>query len=260
MRINKTNSPMLGLLKWHERLAASPLAKTIVARSENAQKVMAVIDYQWPRLVHLFSKRIDIVSHPFMTAAFANADKIGGKENIELLLNDGPLSGTLVAGKYVTFYSFDVRDDWNESVIICFYGDLLAFVSMNSAKIFYADPRQEGVELKTYQEVFRQIQIAPYVFNLFKKYADVETIDAKMGKKVAIPDTKDKLLVEFDLPMTYTDCSWFREIVRKEGFMVSGHFRLQWYPSRGEHRLIYIEPFQKHGYTRRAKIDRQAEQ
>ena len=33
--------------------------------------------------------------------------------------------------------------------------------------------------------------------------------------------------------------------------MVRGHFRLQ--PYKDGHRLIYIEPFQKHGYTRRAK-------
>ena len=249
---------MLGLLKWQERLSACPLAGEIVIRSENGVKVLSgAFDYQWPRLVHLFSKRIDIASYPFMTAAYTNADKIGGKENIELLLNDGPLSGTLIVGKYVTFYSFDVRDDWNESVMLCFYGDLLTLALMNSKKAFYADPRQEGVDLETYRELFRQMQHAPFVFNLFKKYAEVETVDAEMGKKVAIPDTKDKLLWEFDMPATYTDCSWFREIVRREGFMVSGHFRLQWYPSKGQHRLIYIEPFQKHGYTRRAKIELQ---
>ena len=78
-----------------------------------------------------------------------------------------------------------------------------------------------------------------------------------MGKKVEIPDSKEKLLWEFDMPATYIDCSWFREIVRREGFMVRGHFRLQPYKKNGEwtKKLIYIEPFQKHGYTRRAKID-----
>ena len=98
------------------------------------------------------------------------------------------------------------------------------------------------------------------LFIAFRRYADVDTVDAKPFKKVPIPeveDDKDKtLLVDSTLPVKYYDCSWFRTIVRKEGFMVRGHFRMQ--PFKNEKRewdykLIYIEPFQKHGYTRTAK-------
>lgn len=260
MRINRNNYPMLDLLKWHERLLASPLAKKMAAWDEKgARRAMGAIDHHWPRLVYLFGKRIDIASDQFMKAAFMNGEKIGSKENIEMLYDNGPLSGTLIMGKYVTFYSFDVHEDWNESVLICFYENVLAVAVMNSAKAFYFDPRKEGVGLAEYQELFREIQIGPILFNLFKKYAEVETVEAQMGKKVEIPETSENLLVEFDMPMTYTDCSWFREIIRKEGFLVRGHFRLQPYKKDGEwtKKLIYIEPFQKHGYTRKAKIDRQ---
>ena len=259
MRINKTNYPMLELLKWHDRLSACPLAKEIIIRGEKGAQALNGINYHWPRLVHLFNKRIDIISRPFCVAAWANSEKICAKENIEALFGDEPLSGTIITRKWVTFYSFDVRDDRNESCIIIFCNHILSLVLLNSFKVFYADPNGDGWDAEVYKEIYKQLQYSPIIYALFKKYAEVEVVDAKMGKKVDIPDSKEKLLWEFDMPATYVDCSWFREIVRKEGFMVRGHFRLQPYKKGGEwtKKLIYIEPFQKHGYTRRAKIELQ---
>ena len=52
------------------------------------------------------------------------------------------------------------------------------------------------------------------------------------------------------------DSRWFTTICRDEGFLVSGHFRLQNVKENGEwtKRLIYINPYAKKGYHRLAPI------
>ena len=47
---------------------------------------------------------------------------------------------------------------------------------------------------------------------------------------------------------------YYTTIIRSEGFGVKGHFRMQACGrNHREHRLVYIKPFEKKGYTRRAK-------
>jgi hypothetical protein len=93
-----------------------------------------------------------------------------------------------------------------------------------------------------------------FAISMFKKYADVETkvIDGQSKLK----DNKDKFINDLKLPITYLDSKWFTNIVRSDGFMVSGHFRLQPKKSNGEwtKELIWIEEFEKTGYTSNAKI------
>ena len=51
-----------------------------------------------------------------------------------------------------------------------------------------------------------------------------------------------------------TDCTWFTEYTREEGFSVRGFWRLQACgPNYSEHKLIYINSFEKQGYHRRAR-------
>lgn len=60
-----------------------------------------------------------------------------------------------------------------------------------------------------------------------------------------------KVVNRLDVPITIVTSKWNITVIRNEGFTVSGHFRLQ--PTKQGHKMIYIEPFQKHGYIRRAK-------
>lgn len=210
----------------------------------------------------IYAQNITIMSKEFMVSAWRNKDKVMTPQTM-VELTKTPQMGVVVFDGFVVLYHFAYggKDADGQDLIgwgcVAFNGKNL--ISIHTGLGGYLAPR-DYKKLMGIEVDLQTFEIWIMVALLFKKYAEVETVEAKMGQKVAIPDTKDKLLWEFDMPATYVDCSWFREIVRKEGFMVSGHFRLQWYPSRGEHRLIYIEPFQKHGYTRRAKIDRQAEQ
>jgi hypothetical protein len=93
-------------------------------------------------------------------------------------------------------------------------------------------------------------------FLLFKTYADIEykLIDGiKQKKSIA---NGEKIINDTELPIEYIDSTWFVTLIHTEGFKVSGHFRLQPYgKGLGKRKLIYINEFEKTGYTRKAIID-----
>jgi hypothetical protein len=52
------------------------------------------------------------------------------------------------------------------------------------------------------------------------------------------------------------DSTWFTQLVISNAFNVRGHFRLQpCGPELKERKLIWIQDFQKSGYTRKAKVE-----
>lgn len=89
----------------------------------------------------------------------------------------------------------------------------------------------------------------------FKKLGEIETIHVSSGVRRVIPNNDDSVVVnKMPFQINVIDSSWLRTIVRAEGFSVRGHFRLQPYGvGRCGRRLIYIKPFQKHGYVRTAR-------
>lgn len=60
-----------------------------------------------------------------------------------------------------------------------------------------------------------------------------------------------KFINSLFMPVTVVNSRWNVTSIRNEGFDVSGHFRLQ--PTKDGHKMIFINPFRKHGYIRRAK-------
>lgn len=92
----------------------------------------------------------------------------------------------------------------------------------------------------------------------FKKYASVDLVFVEKGKKkkTSIADN-GKIVNDTGVDVILLDSTWFREIIRNEGFIVRGHFCLQPYKDENgkwTRKLIYINEFEKHGYHRRAKI------
>lgn len=92
----------------------------------------------------------------------------------------------------------------------------------------------------------------------FKKYGniDLELLPAKRTtRKSQLIGEKVNNFMGIDVQVL--DSRWFTTICRDEGFLVSGHFRLQ--PCKDEQgewtrKLIYINPYAKHGYHRLAPI------
>jgi hypothetical protein len=74
------------------------------------------------------------------------------------------------------------------------------------------------------------------------------------GKSYGTKKQADALCNDVNVPVTIVNSNWNITSIRTEGFGVSGHFRLQpCGPGLNTTKMILIEPFQKHGYTRKAK-------
>lgn len=64
-----------------------------------------------------------------------------------------------------------------------------------------------------------------------------------------------KIVNSLVMPVTVVTSKWNVTSIRTEGFEVSGHFRLQ--PYKDGPKMIFIDPFMKKGYVRRAKSENQ---
>lgn len=88
----------------------------------------------------------------------------------------------------------------------------------------------------------------------FLQYADTEKVILENGQKKKV--LGETVVNSTGVRIKYIDSRWVREIVRLEGFQVRGHFRMQRYgKNNAERKLIYINPFEKKGYHRRALKD-----
>jgi hypothetical protein len=87
----------------------------------------------------------------------------------------------------------------------------------------------------------------------FYYFAENETRIVNPGKSYGTKKQPDALDNSTDIPVTIINSNWNVTSIRLDGFDVSGHLRLQpCGPSSKERKLIFIEPFKKHGYVRKA--------
>lgn len=96
------------------------------------------------------------------------------------------------------------------------------------------------------------------MYLIFKKYSDVEL--EVVSREATVKRSRilrDKVNNFMGINVTILDSNWFTTICRDEGFAVSGHFRLQPCKQNGEwtRKLIYINPYTKHGYHRKARME-----
>ena len=97
-----------------------------------------------------------------------------------------------------------------------------------------------------------------YSVLLFKKYGQMEVETVAANKTLPRSQILGEKVNNFmGIDVKVLDSRWFTTICRDEGFLVSGHFRLQ--PCKDEQgewtrKLIYINPYAKHGYHRLAPI------
>ena len=131
-------------------------------------------------------------------------------------------------------------------------GEILALIDENNEISYLGkDMPEHDLSLSRFAYIF-------FSFLIFKKYASVDLVFVEKGKKkkTSIADN-GKIVNDTGVDVILLDSTWFREIIRNEGFKVRGHFRLQPYKDENgkwTRKLIYINEFEKHGYHRRAKI------
>jgi hypothetical protein len=102
------------------------------------------------------------------------------------------------------------------------------------------------------------IIIALQNFILFCHFADLDVrLVARPGSREARKqsDDKDAFVNDTHFNVRRLTVSYYTTICRDESFGVRGHFRMQPFGTgRAERKLIYISPFTKNGYHRRAEL------
>jgi hypothetical protein len=119
------------------------------------------------------------------------------------------------------------------------------YVRRDTGEQFDQDCRKDTMEIET----------MIYKLLCFIYLSENEEVIVPPGVKVG---TKKKGFVNNELkdPLTVVTSKWNVTSVRTEGFTVDAHFALRWTgPGRTIPRMVLIEPFQKHGYVRRAKSE-----
>ena len=92
-----------------------------------------------------------------------------------------------------------------------------------------------------------------------RQWTDIEISEIQTKQKKEVKSKKrTEIVIEDGISYFTFDSKWFTEICNNNEFIVSGHFRLQPYGD-GSRRLIWINEFKKHGYHRKALIERAGE-
>lgn len=109
--------------------------------------------------------------------------------------------------------------------------------------------RIKNLEGDTYQNSHFVLMEDIRVLLLFIKYAEIEVKFVNANSKVK--DINCKYVNDTRSDIQILDSTWFTTLVHSEAFKVRGHFRLQ--PYKDSKKLIWINEFQKNGYTRNFK-------
>lgn len=163
--------------------------------------------------------------------------------NKSFLLPDGSIlkiskSGDLMRLGYI-FYSKQLQVGWHfwkadlkqgES----FFGDKEVFMAMFNYSV-------DIIEHKAFA-------LLCFVF-----LSDVITKEISPNSKSGTQKS-GRVLNDTSHKFIYVNNDWNTVYVRSSGFTVSGHFALRWIgKGRNERRIVFIEPYQKKGYTRTVK-------
>lgn len=102
------------------------------------------------------------------------------------------------------------------------------------------------------------VAIEEFIYKLmcFFYLTENDELQIQSGKKYGSKKSPDNMLNDFKFPVTVVNSRWNITTIRTEGFTVSGHFRLQ--PCGIgfiDRKIIFIEPFEKQGYVRKAKSE-----
>jgi len=207
-------------------------------------------------------KRITFVSKAFHNSFQDAMPKIHGlwKDVVTNDIGDIDISGTYIIGDIVYFIKYKVQEgvDFEESFLLAFYKGVYPIFFLERgehiSEFIWVSNASDNAALSDPLEFVSAHLIQTVLLEMFKTYASVETkfVPAKSksisGAKYYKNDT--------NLDVTYLTSKWFTNLVRSEGFSVRGHFRMQPKKVNGEwtKELIWIESFEKTGYTHKAQI------
>lgn len=219
-----------------------------------------------------FKKNIFFISDPFITAVNSSSEALNKalkKDSKYVNENLKYNTGVCLRKHTAIFYHYDI-DKQKYTAVAFHHNELLMAISHDCIMpIDYEnDIEREILEdlieyrvyisniLRNRSDLVNDIMLelgAMLLIMLFRTFADHEVkvvpgkVTAKLNETQYTNTNKTSILV--------LDSSWYTSLVRTEGFMVTGHLRMQACGKNlSERRLVYIDSFQKYGYVRKAKM------
>jgi hypothetical protein len=266
-KISNRNYPVLDML-YKGKLENMPIPESDIDTFFE-ESLFDIANFFWVLHRDDFMKEINVISKKFLEASIIAGDKLLDlhKKNAEESDSDLHISGTYIIGDsvcmlYYTTIKKENKISLNEVIYFQFTKlGLPACIYIRSPKNDVSIEWVSSVVPSQYAEGFAFGSIAScIVFYMFKRYAQVETKTIFPNSKVK--DFHCKYVNDTRLKLTYLDSKWFTNLVKSEGFSVRGHFRLQPKKKNGEwtKELIWINDFEKTGYTAPARMIKNVEQ
>ncbi|WP_294203073.1 hypothetical protein [uncultured Chryseobacterium sp.] len=120
-------------------------------------------------------------------------------------------------------------------------------------EVFYID-RKTGERCSHFEHPNVK-SIEDFIFRLmcFIHLTENDEVILKPKEKYGTKKT-EKLINILPFPITIINSRWNTTTIRTEGFSVRGHFAIRWTgEGRSVAKIVFIEPFEKTGYIRKAK-------
>lgn len=253
MRFSERNYPILHTLRFPYMGDAQNQIGVYDCDKDNISIVKVELPKMWIPYRQFFIKEIDYMSKSFFEA-FISAQKsfIGMKL-------DEVVSGTLLLPfdhTAICYYIDMPNNNWKFFEVR--FDNQLHLMANSESEYGFETSYQKQPDGTLIENAFATV----VGYHLFKKYAKVEVKEvanhSKFTDKTAINPEFSKVMNDTSFDITMMDSTWFTTIVRNERFKVRGHFRLQPKKKDGEwtKELIYINEYQKNGYHRQAKIEK----
>ena len=224
----------------HRQEALFNIVKSLAPKWETIRKSFAHFEY---------------LSAAFRDAVYSSAQTLLKDKTEEIVSQH--IAGTMLLPGGVS-YSYDMKPG-SRTILVLNASDTMLIYADSEDDIVFASSVLDGKNPGMTQQDFaiRAMQFI-YAFHLFKKYA-------KFEQKVLYPNQSDRNNREYRTSVknhgkhkiAMYDQTYYTRIIVSGGFTVSGHFRLQ--PKKIDgvwtKELIYVEQFEKKGYTRHARIE-----
>lgn len=242
----------------------------------NARSVMLELARRWPRLVPKFRSQVALVSDAFGAAVTESSLALEkDPDTTKSFLAGKSFGGTLlIADTKATFsygLTFDgdgIMTDYGVLWLDCL-GSIMAYVvpgmEFISRSILLPDEGDGMVPEPilitggdSIGEVGASLIATAQNFILFCHFAEVDMkFVARPGSREARRQSgdKDALVNDTRFNVRHLTVNYYTTICRNESFPVHGHFRMQPFGARhAERKLIFISPYTKNGYHRRAEL------
>ena len=246
-----------------------PMLFSVKQGDQGVKEAERLLVHDFPAMRPHLRQRIQYVSRPFMNAYLKGKEKLKGvffEEPIEqsgtlIVPNEGHRNITIF---YTVSASCDRDGVWTfECMIVSFYNHreykrpILFSLIRNTFDYYWVFNEEHLIRhgLNPRDMVEEVVGLV-----IFMKFCELKTKVVEAGKHTI--HVGQKYVNESNQAVEILDSTWFTTIVRTEGFMVGGEtggfFRLQPHgPGLTQKKLVWIFPFQKHGYTRKAKMLRE---